>query len=752
MSTLDSAGRRRFLAVSLTATGALLVGWRVARGEPAPADLPLELLGDQLTALGPFVRIERDGRVVIGAPGCEVGQGVFTSLPMLVAEELDVDWSQVRVVQLPWGGAGTANGPGHRYGRQGGVPTDRGADWRLLREAGARVRGLLVQAAAGRWNLAVAELRCAAGKVLAPDGRSLDYGALAAAAANLPPPGAAPALKSPADFHIIGQPTRCADARAIVTGAARFGIDEYIADALVAIIVRCPYPGGRLGRYDDGATRKVAGVVEVLSLPGPLADLPFEGPLAAGVAVVAENTWAALRGCELLETEWQRDAPAASIGELARAAQAMLDASDGGLPVRSEGDFAKARKQARRVIEARYEQPFLAHATMEPPGALVDVRSGRARLFASIEDPDAAATTITRLTGIARNAIDISLPRSGGSFGRRLQNDYVAEAVLVARAVGKPVKLLWRRGDDLAHDFYRPFGVHALAATLDRKARITGWSHRCAATPRTWRNAGREGQPAHTGLLSADGFPAGLVAHLDLRFFPLGSPLPRDPGLRDDDAFEVFATQSFLDEVALAGKRDAVELRLELLGMSSAATPTQIGPPTAATARLAYALTRCAQLVGWGVPRDDGHGIGIACHATADSYLAHGFELAIEGDRLVIYRAVCVADVGRIINPLGVQAGLMGGMLASLSDTLYGAITLKDGQVRQTDFDRYRLLGMGDSPRKVVVEIVPSSAAPTLAPPSVQASVAPALANAVHAASTVRVRKLPLMPELMRLL
>lgn len=754
MSVRDGAppdpGRRRFLTISLAAGGALLIGLRPALGE----ELPPELLGDDLTQLGPFIRIERDNRIVIGARGCEIGQGVMTSLPMLIAEELDVDWSQVRVVQLPYGYVDTDQGPSNKYGEQGaGGSTSIPQGWKDLRQAGATARWLLVQAAASEWKLAADTLRTEAGQVIAPDGRKLSYGALARSAAGLAPPDQPAPLKSPERYRIIGQPTRTADARAIVTGRSRFGIDEYAANALVAVIARCPHLDGTLDSFDDGETRKVAGVRDVIAIPGPKLDTPFDGVLAAGVAVLADHTWAALKGREALKLSW-KEGPWTKESSAALAARAneLLDHDENGLEVRSDGDLAKARKQARQVIEARYEMPFLAHATMEPPGALIEIKQDRARLVASLQDPEGASELIARLTGLPRKDIDVRMTRAGGGFGRRLHNDFVAEAVLIAKAAGKPIKLMWTRDDDLQHDFYRPFGVHAMTATIDRKKRVTGWSHRCAATPRDYRSAAAAKRPSWNGCIGPDDFPAGLVANLDKRFFALDSGMPRGAWRAPVHTFQAFAIQSFIDEIAVATKQDALKLQLELLGEPRQLPYQGHGGPLLDTGRLANVLRLAAEKIGWGAKRTDGHGLGIACHYTFGGYAAHGFEVSVEGNDLRIHRAVCIADIGRVVNPLGAQAQMMGGTLDAVSAALNLSITVKDGQVQQKNLPDYPLLRMAQAPREVEVTLVESSADPSGAGEIGVPSAAPALANAVYAATTVRVRKLPLMPELRRML
>ena len=558
--------RRRFLVIGAATSGALLVGWRPGRAQQA---LPYLGAHEEAQELGPFVKIEKDGRIIIGARGCEIGQGVKTSLPMLIAEELDVDWNHVRVEQLPYGYIDTDKGPSDKYGAQGaGGSDDIPSGWIELRQAGATARWLLVQAAAQQWDLPAERLRTDAGNVIAPDGRRLSYGALVANAATLDPPKDPVPLKKPEQFKIIGKPTLTVDARDIVTGRAEFGIDAYLADALVAVILRCPLMDGTLAKLDDAEARKVPGVKDVIMITGPKPDEPIDGVLASGVAVLAENTWAALKGRDKLKVEWKAGPWAAeSTSALAAKANELLDKNQDGLNVRKDGDFARALKQAHTHMDARYEMPFLAHATMETPGALIQLNADSALLIASLQQPARASQTISTLTGIPRKSIDVRMTRAGGGFGRRLKNDFVAEAVLIAKSAGgKPVKLMWTREDDLQHDFYRPFGVHALSAALDAKKKITGWSHRCAATPRNYRDSGMKTAPLYVGCIEPDDFPAGLVANLDKTFFSVASGMPRGWWRGPIHTFHAFAVQSFIDEIAVATKQDAVQLRLDLLG------------------------------------------------------------------------------------------------------------------------------------------------------------------------------------------
>ena len=751
MST-PSLTRRRFLFIGAAASGALLVGWRSVLAEHA---LPYLGAREDAPELGPFIRIEPDGDIVIGARGCEIGQGVKTSLPMLIAEELDVDWNRVRVEQLPYGYVETDKGASNRFGGQGAGGSDNIPEgWKDLRQAGAVARWLLVQAAAKRWGLPAEQLRTDSGTVIAPDSRRLGYGELAADAATLDVPKDPVPLKAPEQFSIVGKPTRTVDAREIVTGRAQFGIDAYLTDTLYAVMLRCPHLDGAIAKLDDSETRKVPGVKDVIAIDGPKPDAPIDGVLAAGVAVLADSTWAALKGREKLKVEWTSGPWAGeSTGALSAKANELLDHNSAPIIVRSDGDFAKAYKRATVRVEARYEMPFLAHATMEPPGATILIDADKALLIASLQSPGSASQIISDLTGIARKNIEIRLTRAGGGFGRRLKNDFVAEAALIAKAAaGKPVKLIWTREDDLQHDFFRPFGVHAMSAGLDSKKKVTAWSHRCAATPRNYRDAGMKDRPLYVGCIEPEDFPAALVTNLEKSFFPVASGMPRGWWRGPIHTFHAFAVQSFIDEIAVTTKQDAVQMRLELLGPARKLPYKDYGGPTFDTGRMAGVLQAAADTIGWNDKRSDGHGVGIACHFTFGGYAAHAFEVSVEKNQLTIHRAVCAVDVGRVVNPLGLEAQMMGGTLDAISAALYLQITVKDGQVQQRNFPDYPLLRMAQAPQNVEVHIVESTEEPSGAGEIGVPSAAPALANAIYAATTVRVRKLPIMPELLRML
>ncbi|WP_254425092.1 molybdopterin cofactor-binding domain-containing protein [Rhodanobacter sp. B04] len=743
--------RRRFLQVLAGGAGVLMVGIRTARAVDAP--LPPALLGDNFYDLGAYVRIDGDGNVLIGARDPDTGTGVATSLPRIIADELDADWTRVSVVPLGLGVSDNNGQPRWDYGRQiGGTGGSIPAAWNDLRQMGALARWLLLQAAARQLGVQADRLRCDSGTVIAPDGRRLGYGSLAESAGKIALPNNPPPLKAPDRYRLIGQPAGDVDARGIVTGQTPFAIDHFYGDALVAVLVHCPWPDGTLANLDATDAMAVKGVLKVLQLkPEPGQPLGHT-VIAPAVAVLAEDTWSALQGRQKLKLEWK---PGASGSESSAALEQQADALLNGKTeptsrVRNDGDFDAAGRKAARRVQATYYQPWLAHATAEPMNCLVRLDKDHASVVVPTQAPQKAWAVVQRLTGLGPAQIEIKVPRVGGGYGRRLDHDYVAEAVMLAKAVDKPVRLLWTHGQDLEHDYYGCGSVHQLSAVMDRKRQLTGWNQRMASASAL----ARRGVPDNrlwTSELDADQLPAALVPNYRSDWYALNTAIPRGPMRGMPHLGNAFAVQSFIDEIAQSMKEDPLDTQLRLLGPSRQ-LPLSAGG-VLDTGRLIKVLKLVADRIEWKNWLHSVNGLGIACWHLNGAYVAHAIEVAMQGERLIIQRVVCAVDVGRVINPQGLEGQVAGATLDALSNALNLAITFKDGQIQQHHPKDYPLATMAQLPDAVEVIVVPNDDLPPagasfLAMPTA----APALANAVFRATAVRVRRLPLMKELLRLL
>lgn len=737
--------RREFLIASVTVGGGLCL----SRALPAFAvDATRSDAGglamhtaQQLT---PYVRIEPSGAIVIGARSAEIGQGVRTSLPMILAEELDVRFEQVSVEQLPHIVDIGPDGPVSRYGAQGaGGSTSVSEAWVDLRQAGAEARARLRAAAAAVWNAPVNEVDSSGDGHIVWRDKKLSYGELARRAAELTLPEGTVQLKSAERYQVIGKPQRVVDAKDIVTGKAQFGIDARLPGALVAMVERSPWIDGRLANMDLSATKATAGVIDAFSIAGPKPGAPLdETNLAFGVAVVGKDTWSVMQGRRALKLEWQK--PALVNGEQTELRAAALTALGGeGETVRSEGDFAQAIQSSARVIAADYEQPLLAHATMEPQNALIDIRDDGALLIGPLQSPGGAGRLIADMTGLPRDRVEVRMTRAGGGFGRRLENDFVAEAVRVALKMQQPIRLLWTREDDMRYDFFRPYGIHRLKAGIDARGKIVAWSHRVAATPRKSRTADLEGAPNWIACMELDDFPAGRVPNLDLRFHEVAAPVARGWWRAPLPTFVAFPVQSFVDEIAHALKRDPLELRLEMLGADEALNYRGHGGPSFDTARMKAVLNKVAEMIGWQQRGD--RALGIAGHFVFGGYTAHAVELRRAADNIIEIARVCVAaDIGRVINPLGAESQLQGGTIDGLSTALQLAASLKDGRVEQGNFHQYPLMRMRAAPKDMQVHLMSATASPSGAGEMGLPSAVPALTNALFALTGNRIRELPI--------
>lgn len=742
--------RRRFLQVLAGTAGALVVGIRFA--EAADVPVPPALLGDKLYGLGAYVRIDADGTVIIGARDPDTGTGTATSLPRIIADELDADWTRVSVVPLGLGVDDDNGKPHWTYGHQtSGLGDSIPAAWADLREAGALARWLLLQAAARRLGVPADRLRCDEGNVIAPDGRRFGYGSLAEAAASIAPPASPVSVKTPDRYTLIGQPAGDVDARAIVTGQALYALDNYVGDALVAVLSHCPWPDGSVDSLDTTDAMAIKGVVKVVQLK-PEAGVPLGQTVRApAVAVIAENTWAALQGRAKLKLQWKAGSQNESSAWFEQQASDLVNDKDAtpAARVRNDGDVDAASKKAARRIEATYVQPWLAHATAEPMNCLVHIEKDSAMLVVPTQAPQQAWKVVQRLTGLTPTQIQVRVPRVGGGYGRRLDHDYVAEAVMLAKEVQKPVKLMWTRDEDLGQDYYRSACIHKFSATLDGKRQIVTWNQRMASAS-ALAQRGVADNRLWTSEVDAHQLPAGLVPNLRNDWYSLPSAMLRGPARGMPHLSNAFAVESFVDEIAHSLKEDPLVTRLRLIG-EARMIPLGDGR-TLDTGRLINVLKLVADRIEWKNWLRTVNGFGIACWHIDGAYVAHAVETSLQGDRLNIERAVCAVDVGRVINPTGLQGQVAGATLDALSTALNLSISYKDSQVQQHNWKDYPLASMAQLPDTTEVIVVPGDRDPTGASFLAMPTAAPALANAVFRVSAVRVRRLPLMKELLRML
>ncbi len=704
--------RRAFLKVSMLASGALLVG--CGRISPTgPGDAEKETWVANL-----YVRIDTDGTITIVSKNPEAGQGVKTAFPMVVAECLNVDWKNVSVEQAPLD---------DRYGRQvigGSRGTPDG--WDDLRIAGTAARHLLVTAAAKDWGVPPGECSAEKGVVVhAASGRSARYESLLDAAAQLDVPDVDELdLKSrPSDFSLLGTFVPGVDNLKIHTGQPLFGCDVRLDGMLYAVFEKCPTFKGKVGEANVEEIRNLPGVTHAFVVDGT--DDP-EG-LQSGVAIVATTWWAANSARRRLRVSWVTDHSDSTM-DYDRQAKALLEQA--GEVLRSDGDVDAALDRATEVVEATYYYPFVSHANMEPQNCTAHYReSGKLEFWAPSQNPKAGRELVARTLGIPESRIHVNLTRIGGGFGRRLRSDFMAEVAWIAREVGQPVQLQWTREDDMRHDFYRPAGWHRFRAGLDADGRMTAFDHHFVTF-------GADGRPISGADLSPDHYPAGLVPNFRLRQSLIATNVPTGPWRSPGHSAYCWCYQGFFDEVALKAGRDPLEFRLDLLSRSYGETQMD-------RERASNTLKLAAEKAGWGT-RELGanRGLGIAFHFSHRGYVSHVAEVVADGSSVRVEKVFSAVDIGPIINLSGAKNQVEGCVVDALS-TAHLEITFADGAARQSNFNDYELLRIGQAP-EVECHFIQSDNSPTgLGEPPIAAAT-PAITNAIFAATGTRVRELPL--------
>src|SRR5579862_1633940 len=736
--SITVVSRRGFLGGVFSA-GALILGSRL---------LPVDALaapGDATWQPGVYLGLEPDGRVIIIAHRSEMGTGIRTALPMIVAEELDADWARVKIEQ--------AIGD-KKYGSQDTDGSESIRDfYDPMREAGATARMMLEGAAASKWGVPASECQARNHEVIhAKSGKKAGFGELVALAAKQPVPKKEKLkFKSPADYRYIGKNVPITDMDAIVEGHSVFGMDARMPGMVYASVERPPVFGGKLKSYDDAEARKVRGVSKTLTIP------PFKPPYAfqplGGVAVIADNTWAAMQGRRKLKIDWELG-PNASLDSVAYKKTLQETARKACKVARNDGDVDAVFKKAAKTHEAEYYVPHLAHASMEPPVAVADFKNGKVEAWAPTQNPQAVQDTVAKALGIKPEDVTCHVTLLGGGFGRKSKPDYVAEAAILSKQVGKPVKVVWSREDDIRFDFYHAVAAMYMKAALDGQGRVTAWLQRSVFPP----IGSQDDVNAKYGTFELDMGWNDVpfeIANFRAECGPADTRI-RIGWLRSvANIPHAFAVQSFTDELAAAAGRDRVEYLLDVLGkprMIDLRPPAERKGPDPYmldTARMRRVIEIAAEQSGWAKKKPSkGHALGIAVHRSFLTYVATVVEVEVDKGQVRIPRVDVAIDTGKVIHPDRVRAQLEGASVFGTSIALMGEITAANGRIQQSNFNNYPVARLSEAPVETHVHIVPSTAPPAgVGEPGVP-PMSPAICNAIFAATGKRIRELPIKNQL----
>jgi len=724
--------RRSFLKLSVSigaaAGGGLLLGFSLPAASQGDAPKGKSVIGgdgDEAPQSGvfepdAFVQIDSTGKVTLIIPKVEMGQGVYTSIPMLIAEELEVPLDTVVIAHAPpneklftdplLGGQLTGGSTSIRYA------------WEPMRRAGATARVLLISAAAQQWQVDPSTCHAERGEVVhAASSRRIGYGQLADAAAKLPAPQNV-TLKDPKDFKLIGTTVKRLDSPEKIDGTAMFGLDVRLPDMVYAAIVNSPVFGGTLVSVDDTNAKKIPGVRQVIKLDN-------------GVAVIGDHTWAAKRGAAALDITWNEGRSASY--STAKVVQELANASkQNGAVARKDGDVTKGFADAKTRVDAVYQQPFLAHATMEPVNCTVSVRADGCDIWVGTQVPTRAVDAGVRITGLPADKITVHNHLLGGGFGRRLETDFIAQALKVGKQLNTPVKVVWTREEDVQHDMYRPYYYDTISAGLDANGKPIAWQHRIVGSSILARFA----PPAFKNGLDPDAVEVASDLPYDLpnqlidyvRQEPMDIPTAFWRGVGPTRS--TFVVESFIDELAAQAKIDPVKYRRDLLDK---------------TPRAKNVLDVATQAAGWGSTLPKGQGRGVSVMHAFGSFLSMVVDVTVNGDgEVAVNRVVCAVDCGMVVNPNTIEAQIQGGVIFAITAALYSEITIKDGRVEQSNFTDYRILRIDQTPT-IDVHIIRSAEAPGGIGEPGTAALSPALTNAIYAATGKRLRQLPVGRQLL---